>query len=766
MLGAGTQIDRYELVLPLGETPEGEVWAARQKGAHGFERVVTLLVTNARLSADPHVRERVLGEVKRVGSIEHANVAQVLDVGTSNDSLFVVSEYIDGESLFALTRAEAATLVPTDVALWILSGVCAGLAAAHARGIVHRDVSPQKVMLDTRGQIKLVDFGVALSDRAGDPAADVFKAGVLLHRMLGGRATSGVAERTDLPPQIAEIATRATAPDPTYRFANAVEMLNAAEEAIRDHGYLADVASWVTTNLSSVARKRQRALSSADVSGTGETFLSPVAVVPKPPAPKGPPTTQPSPPVMDVRALVAQRGSAPAFDPPAKPGAGEPRKHVAPASEPTKPEASKYAKQKRVDTEKRPLSRSAKIGIGAGIFLAVFLTFFFCLPFIVRDRAIAAAREVGIELTIESVGVSFRGFTLHDVSARATLIPSLEVHVDEIHAAGWSQPQVWFTGTQVKLSGAHETLDASLQRLLVQAKNRFGQQVEAKRISISSAHVAWDQILGEGTRFQAGEVSLDIEPKGRGNFDYRTTLGRFEVTTPKTIVGPWSASYEEVGGVSRARLAFDPPVPDGPNALFVWGKTAPHVQIRIPRTPITNLGVRPSDLGLGATATTELEVSIEGGLDPQRHVVGSGHILLAGARVPGWSQPLNIGLDGVATGSPDTSIDLTNLAVTVGPIGPFSAVVNGTVTFPQKAVAFDATFKTKPVSCESLVRAEAKNMGSIVSTLQEIAQVTGAARVTGTAHAAGTIHWDSAAPSEPNVKFTAKDSCGLTIFGR
>src|SRR5262249_30100764 len=131
-------------------------------------------------------RETFLEEARIASRIEHIHVARILDVGEDDDLLYLVTEWINGDSLSQLRRrlAEREVPLPLGVALRILSDVCAGLHAAHeapgGRPVVHGHLSPHNILINTRGITKIIDFAIAgASDRV---AADT-PSGVQLSRL-------------------------------------------------------------------------------------------------------------------------------------------------------------------------------------------------------------------------------------------------------------------------------------------------------------------------------------------------------------------------------------------------------------------------------------------------------------------------------------------------------------------------------------------------------------------------------------------------------
>src|SRR4029453_11601204 len=120
---------------------------------------------------DPSLSERLRDETRTARQVSHPNVCRVHDVADWNGRPFVSMEYVDGEDLASLLR-RIGRLSP-DKAVEIVRQVCAGLAAAHDRGVLHRDLKPANVMLDGRGKVRITDFGLAsFADAVATAAAD------------------------------------------------------------------------------------------------------------------------------------------------------------------------------------------------------------------------------------------------------------------------------------------------------------------------------------------------------------------------------------------------------------------------------------------------------------------------------------------------------------------------------------------------------------------------------------------------------------------
>jgi serine/threonine protein kinase len=147
-----------------------EIFLALQLGEEGFQKPVVLKRILPALAADPSFVRMLVDEAHIASTLNHSNLVQVLDLGKSGDQYFLVLELVDGWSLEQVRRrAQKAKLkLPLPLSLSIVGALCRGLAYVHTRtrngkplGIIHRDVTPQNVLLSREGEVKLADFGIA-----------------------------------------------------------------------------------------------------------------------------------------------------------------------------------------------------------------------------------------------------------------------------------------------------------------------------------------------------------------------------------------------------------------------------------------------------------------------------------------------------------------------------------------------------------------------------------------------------------------------------
>ena len=151
-----TLAGRYRIALQVGKGGMGDVYRAYDLE---LGQAVALKFLPTDLQSDPTRLERFRREVRIARQIGHPNVCRVYDIGQVDGRHFLSMEYIDGEDLASLLRRIGR--LPGDKAVEIARELCAGLAAAHEKGVLHRDLKPANVMVDGRCKVRLTDFGIA-----------------------------------------------------------------------------------------------------------------------------------------------------------------------------------------------------------------------------------------------------------------------------------------------------------------------------------------------------------------------------------------------------------------------------------------------------------------------------------------------------------------------------------------------------------------------------------------------------------------------------
>src|SRR5688572_22937397 len=165
-LTAGGTVGRYQIHGLLGTGGMGEVYKAVDPM---LGRPVALKVLRPELSRDPERLSRFLHEARAASALNHPNILTIHEVGDHDRSRFLVSEFVEGETL--RQRAERGPLTLREI-LDITIQAASALSAAHAAGIVHRDIKPDNLMLRPDGYVKVLDFGVATFAKPTAAAAD------------------------------------------------------------------------------------------------------------------------------------------------------------------------------------------------------------------------------------------------------------------------------------------------------------------------------------------------------------------------------------------------------------------------------------------------------------------------------------------------------------------------------------------------------------------------------------------------------------------
>ena len=276
---------KYLLLDKIAVGGMAELYRAKLTGAQGFEKLIAIKKILPHLTTDEALVNSFIDEAKLAALLHHQNIVQIYDFGSMEGSYFIAMEHLFGKDLRLITNKskEKDLLLSLEYALYITSQICAGLDYAHnmkdLRGkplnIIHRDISPQNILITYGGEARIVDFGIAKAasqssstpvdmikgkvsymspeqadGKTIDHRSDIFSTGILLYEMVTGKRMfegdvlqilSRVREAefepperviNDLPPKIYDIFHRSLAKDPDKRYQSTGEMLSDLEESM------------------------------------------------------------------------------------------------------------------------------------------------------------------------------------------------------------------------------------------------------------------------------------------------------------------------------------------------------------------------------------------------------------------------------------------------------------------------------------------------------------------------------------------------------
>ena len=339
----GLQLGRYELLHRIASGGMAQVWAARQTGEFGFSRACAVKVIRPEMAGSKSFRSMFLDEARLAAKIRHPNVVEVFDLGEQGPIVYQVMELVEGDTLGALLRGaddEPHPMNPAMVAR-IMSDMASGLHAAHELKdengaplqLVHRDVSPQNILVSIDGVTKIADFGIAkalgrlveetdagqvkgkfsylapeqAARRGVDRRSDVFATGIVLWEALSGRRLFRGDDAIDtlsrvllgtivdprehvptLPPELVAVTMKALEREPAKRFQTARELSEALDDAAQAAGIVMSarqLGAAVSARVGARVGEQRKAIATAAIDvtlGTAPaTSTSPKSIEPK-----------------------------------------------------------------------------------------------------------------------------------------------------------------------------------------------------------------------------------------------------------------------------------------------------------------------------------------------------------------------------------------------------------------------------------------------------------------------------------------------------
>lgn len=281
-------VDRYELLRKIATGGMAELYLAKQTGLEGFEKVIAIKKILTHLAEDAEFVGMFLDEARIAAKLSHPNIVQIYDLGYDSESHYIAMEYVAGRNVQHIIEKEAKKnkRIPIEHVCRIMAGVCDGLYYAHSRkdydnkplNIVHRDISPQNILVSFSGGVKVVDFGIAKAStqlaqtRAGvlkgkysymspeqvrgqkiDHRSDIFALGLVMYEMLTGirafekdnslktlkaivydKPLNPREINPEIPIELVKLLAKALEKNPDKRYQNAQDMQLALEDYLEN----------------------------------------------------------------------------------------------------------------------------------------------------------------------------------------------------------------------------------------------------------------------------------------------------------------------------------------------------------------------------------------------------------------------------------------------------------------------------------------------------------------------------------------------------
>jgi serine/threonine-protein kinase len=279
MVESAESFGKYTLLEKVAVGGMAEIYRAKTQGIGGFEKLLAIKRLHPQFGQEHDVAKMLVDEARIAVHLTHPNIAQIFDLGCIDDQYFIAMEFIDGVDLHQVNKRarEKGGEIPVPALVFAMAEALAGLHYAHTRSdadgkplqIVHRDVSPQNIMVSLEGEVKIVDFGIAKAESRAqddtqhgiikgkfyymspeqahghhiDARTDIFAAGMVLYELLAGKNPYTRVEeyellkavrmadfpplssvRPDIDPELEEIVSRATQRDANYRYDDARAM--------------------------------------------------------------------------------------------------------------------------------------------------------------------------------------------------------------------------------------------------------------------------------------------------------------------------------------------------------------------------------------------------------------------------------------------------------------------------------------------------------------------------------------------------------------
>jgi len=410
-------------------------------------------------------------------------------------------------------------------------------------------------------------------------------------------------------------------------------------------------------------------------------------------------------------------------------------------------------------------------------------------PNYVKGLVIAAAAGKGVTLTVADASVSGDGVLLGGLTVRLASVPAITCTVAsaDVRTAEVAQPRAILGKTEITIDG---DVDSVLASLNAWSASRHaggpGSEMMNGQIVMPVAHLVWTHPSGS----TASPAITRIEANGfQGTFGGPTSVSLDDdvhfltdslvLETRLGTFGPWNLDLDATPKRTRARLALDPAVPDGANALLVFDTAGDSsIDITVPHLPMSGLGIPRTAVGPDLPFPQQMELSLHYGRLRKEQTSASVRGSFFGVRMAELGAPVTATVSGDATGLADGSMAVRNGVFSLGAI---RAAVTGSLTPHPGGLKAALEWKAEPVACASLgalpsagaaardlthkvATGDMNDLGQLARDFGAIGEAVGVVKVTGNFSASGTVIGDTSDPSHAKFTTTSKNACGIALF--
>lgn len=385
------------------------------------------------------------------------------------------------------------------------------------------------------------------------------------------------------------------------------------------------------------------------------------------------------------------------------------------------------------------------------------------LPRWVRRQFIEAAAAHGITLTIEDAKIEQGGFRLLGLHATADDLPGASASAPEVEVetSGLRPTRLTVKGADIEVSGAWSPAESALARWRASPRGGEGGDFIPASIVVEDSRIVWKGAIGDAGGIEAAGVHLDATQRGNDT-EIHARSDNVTLGVPGGALGPWRVDLDRAPGTSRVHVALDPQVPDSSTVLVVGDDTGTtQVDVTVPRTPPARIGIPPQLFGVHGK-DLQVEASVHYTNLGPGHAEATARGAVHAIEVTGLPRPIEVVLDGSATGDAREGMDVKKARLAVGPL---LGTVTGTLRTFDEGFRLALAWSAGPVPCNAFdAQLDEATPLDIAYQLRKLAEATGLTKVSGDVSAHGSATLDSRDVGASHVEFVPVSTCQVALF--